>query len=189
MLAIWKFAHVLTATVSLSWRGFKVRMEMFAKWWHTLRYSIRQLSSQERHQLPSFTLYFETSALDIAFSGMNYAVNQNSEVLSDIHLCHSHYQWRVQLINMEVRHLCSFLPPATFHRCFSLDPLPSLQSSSRSSWEKRQTNSKTTIWSVNPQIFSVGLMRNLSLQQQQQQIFIIRRNSVQNKHYPAGSRS
>ena len=36
MLAIWNFAHVLTADVYMYialW-GLKVRMEMFAKWWH-----------------------------------------------------------------------------------------------------------------------------------------------------------
>ena len=32
MLAIWNFAHVLTAAVYITWRGLKVRMEKFAKW-------------------------------------------------------------------------------------------------------------------------------------------------------------
>ena len=36
MLAIWHFVHVLTAAASIEWRGLKVRMEKFAKWWrHT----------------------------------------------------------------------------------------------------------------------------------------------------------
>ena len=34
VLAIWKFACVLTATVSILWWGSKVWMEKFAKWWH-----------------------------------------------------------------------------------------------------------------------------------------------------------
>ena len=33
MLAIWNFAHVLTAAVCITWWGSKVRMEKFAKWW------------------------------------------------------------------------------------------------------------------------------------------------------------
>ena len=33
VLAIWNFAHVLTAIVSISWWGFKVQMERFANWW------------------------------------------------------------------------------------------------------------------------------------------------------------
>ena len=37
MLAIWNFAHVLTAAVCIVWWGLKVRMLKFAKWWrHTL---------------------------------------------------------------------------------------------------------------------------------------------------------
>ena len=37
MLAIWNFAHVLTAVVFISWWGLEVRMRIFAKWWrHTL---------------------------------------------------------------------------------------------------------------------------------------------------------
>ena len=36
VLAIWNFAHILTATVSCSWWGFKVPIETFAKWCHTL---------------------------------------------------------------------------------------------------------------------------------------------------------
>ena len=37
MLAIWNFAHVLTAAVYIAWWGSKVRTEKFAKWWrHTL---------------------------------------------------------------------------------------------------------------------------------------------------------
>ena len=34
MLAIWNFAHVLTAAVYITWRGLKIPMEKFAKWWH-----------------------------------------------------------------------------------------------------------------------------------------------------------
>ena len=33
MLAIWNFAHVLTAAVHITWWGLNVQMEKFAKWW------------------------------------------------------------------------------------------------------------------------------------------------------------
>ena len=32
-LAIWNFAHILTAAVNITWWGLKIRMEKFAKWW------------------------------------------------------------------------------------------------------------------------------------------------------------
>ena len=48
MLAIWNFAHVLTAAVYISWWGLKVRMEKFVKWWcHTSVLYIRDI----RHTL------------------------------------------------------------------------------------------------------------------------------------------
>ena len=34
MIAIWNFAHVLAATVYITWWGLKVWMEKFAKLWH-----------------------------------------------------------------------------------------------------------------------------------------------------------
>ena len=34
MLAIWNFAHILTAAVYIAWWGLKVWMKKFAKWWH-----------------------------------------------------------------------------------------------------------------------------------------------------------
>ena len=37
MLAIWNFAHVLTAVVYIAWWGLKVRMKKFAKWWRHTR--------------------------------------------------------------------------------------------------------------------------------------------------------
>ena len=45
MLAIWNFAHVLTAAVYITWWGLKFRMEKFAKWWH--QFSKKHFNFQE----------------------------------------------------------------------------------------------------------------------------------------------
>ena len=53
MLAIWNFAHVLTAAVYIAWWGLKVRMEKFAKWWrHTLElYLYRSINFRKKIEI------------------------------------------------------------------------------------------------------------------------------------------
>ena len=64
-LANWNFAHVLTAAaVYISWRGLKVRMEKFAKWWrHTLElcYWNRQQLSDLKNTNGGLAIYYRTA--------------------------------------------------------------------------------------------------------------------------------
>ena len=59
MLAIWNFAHILTAVVFISWWGLEVRMRIFAKWWcHTLGLHFRLCRAVARHYIYIFFIYF-----------------------------------------------------------------------------------------------------------------------------------
>ena len=105
MLAIWNFAHILTAAVHIAWWGLKVPMEKFAKWWrHTLElYRPLRLGLQRYTSVPvhcdifchNTNIVYWTSYHDIYDTFTHVCINKHGKALSSISVQYpSAYAWR-----------------------------------------------------------------------------------------------